>query len=175
MISKDITSGLILTTLISVCGTSPVRSVGKYLLNISSMDHYKCPDTPKWFSPEISLSPFPVSSDLHRHGETETPLYVFPLSLRTFKKLDLTVLPSREVCVLGMKLKNTILPSDYEKQFEIMTCIAVWFSPCIAKSNTEKRLQCFKNKIKSYEELNLNRVKSLNELLFHFFTPDQLI
>jgi hypothetical protein len=68
-------------------------------------------------------------------------------STRIFKMLDMVVLPSREVCVLGEKLKNYKLPE--KTQFYIMLSIAAWCFPCILDpmyTETERR-HCLEQKL----------------------------
>ena len=84
---------------------------------LNGNNYYACPKSPKLISAVINLSPFQVSSDSRDNSARDIPLVVIPISRRTFKKLDMTLLPSREVCVLGNKLKNFVLPE--KSQFAI--------------------------------------------------------
>lgn len=122
----------------------------------------------KRISPEISLSPFQVTSDAqHVVGSgmrPEQPLTIFPVSVKAFSKLGLEVLESREVCILGQKLKNIILPTDSSSQFEIMTGIAIWFSPCIQRTSHEQT-RCFTRQMKRFNAIDVNQVTSLHALL----------
>ena len=131
------------------------------ILRITSFN--VCPKSSKWISPEISLSPFLISSDSSNNEDSERPLMVVPLSTRIFKKLEMTILPSREVCVLGEKLKNIILP--YDSVFEIMTGIAVWFSPCISLPTNNDRMQCVRKSMKTVQNLDVTQFKTIYELV----------
>ena len=129
---------------------------------------YKCPPFPR-ISPEISLSPFQVTSDSHDGiSSDEQPLTIIPVSVRSFSKLGLLVLPSREVCIVGQKLPKIILPNDPDSKFEIMTGIAIWFSPCIQRTTESKRDRCFTRQMKEFNKLDVNEVKSLHGLLSKF-------
>ena len=125
--------------------------------------HNLCPKSSKWISPEISLSPFLVSSDSSNNEDVENPLVVVPLSIRIFKKLEMTILPSREVCVLGEKLKNIILP--YDSVFEVMTGIAVWFSPCVSIPTNNKRMQCIRQSMETVQSLDTKQFKTFYEFV----------
>ena len=125
-----------------------------------------CPESTNWISPEISLSPFIVSSDSSKEEDAENPLVVVPLSIRLFKKLQMRILPSREVCVLGEKLKNINLPDDGEDSvFEIMTGIAVWFSPCISIPANNQRMQCIKHSMETIQALDIKHFKTFYALV----------
>ena len=128
------------------------------------MDQYTCPSFRR-VSPEISLSPFQVTSDSRNGMSAEEPLTIIPVSVRAFSKLGLVVLPSREVCILGQKLPKIILPNDSGSQFEMMTGIAIWFSPCIQRTTQIKRKRCFTQQMKTFNSLEVNQVKSLHQLL----------
>ena len=92
----------------------------------------ECPVSSKRISPDINNSPFLVGSDaVDDSGNHEEKLIVVPISIGIFMKLELMLLPNREVCVLRKKLKNLRVP--YPSEFEIMTGIAVWFSPCFSR------------------------------------------
>ena len=132
------------------------------LMRISGTD--VCPKSSKWISPEISLSPFIVSSDSSDNEDTEKSLVVVPLSIRIFRKLEMTILPSREVCVLGEKLKNIRLPDD-ASVFEIMTGIAVWFSPCISFRTNNQRTQCITQSMETIQVLDIKQFKAFYELV----------
>ena len=123
-----------------------------------------CPVSSRRISPDISNAPFLVGSDaVDDSGNMEETLIVAPISLSMFMKLELSLLPTREVCVLGQKLKNLRVP--YPSEFEIMTGIAVWFSPCVSKPTNVERLQCFEKKMESIEDVNINRFKTLHHFL----------
>ena len=124
---------------------------------------YLCPKSSKRVSPETSLSPFQVGSDAG-NDESEAPiLIVVPLSVRLFKKLEMTVLPSREVCVLGEKLKNIFLP--YDSEFPTMIGIAVWFSPCISKQTYERQRHCFEEKLERIASVDVNTFRTFYEFV----------
>ena len=123
-----------------------------------------CPISSRRVSPDINNAPFLVGSDaLDNSGNQKEKLVVAPISLSMFMKLELMLLPTREVCVLGKKLNNLRVP--YPSEFEMMTGIAVWFSPCVSKENHVKRMECFDEKIESIEAVNINRIKSLHDIL----------
>ena len=144
----------------------------RYIRSYSRRDHNPCPKSSKIVSPEISFSPFLVGSDAPGHVNTEKqPLVVIPVSTRMFKKLEMGVLPSREVCVLGEKLDNLILPPDFDSQFEVMTGIAIWFSPCVSAPTHEKRMDCFTEKTKEIGALNISQFKTLYQLVKNMFFP----
>jgi len=124
----------------------------------------ECPVSSKRISPDINNSPFLVGSDaVDDSGSHKEKLIVAPISIGIFMKLELMLLPNRKVCVLGKKLKNLRLP--YPLEFEIMTGIAVWFSPGFSRPNNGKILECFDEKIKSIEAVNINHFKSLHDFL----------
>ena len=123
-----------------------------------------CPVSSRRVSPDINNTPFLVGSDaIDDSGNQEEKLVVAPISLSMFMKLELMLLPTREVCVLGRKLNNLRVP--YPSEFEIMTGIAVWFSPCVSKQTHVKRMECFDEKMKSIEAVNINRIKNLHDIL----------
>ena len=126
--------------------------------------HNECPASSRSISPDVNDSPFLVGSDaVDDSGNHEEKLIVAPISLSIFMKLELMLLPSREVCVLGKKLKRLRVP--YPSEFEVMTGIAVWFSPCFSKQTHEKRMQCLDGKMNSIEAVNINRFKTLHDFL----------
>ena len=130
--------------------------------------YYACPESPKFISPDITLSPFEVSSqkrssDSQNNSPREIPLVVAPISRRTFKKLDMTVLPSREVCVVGKKLKNFVLPQ--KSQFRIMVGIAIWFSPCLSLPTNTKRFHCMDQKVTAFQSIDIKIFKTFYEFL----------
>ena len=90
--------------------------------------HYACPNPSKWILPDISLSPFQVGSDYHNDRKPEQRFTVVPVTARLFKKLDMVLLPSREVCISGEKSKNFILTeSELLSELRIMIGIASGF------------------------------------------------
>ena len=123
-----------------------------------------CPITSRRISPEITDSPFLVGTDEVDHkGNKIEPMIVAPISRNLFNKLQLVVLPNREICVLGEKIKSLRLP--YQSEFEIMTGIAVWFSPCISRPTHVKRLECLNKKMKSINDSDITIFKNLHEFL----------
>ena len=120
--------------------------------------YYACPKSSTFISPDITLSPFEVSSDSQNNSEREIPLVVAPISRRTFKKLDMTLLPSREVCIVGKKLKNFILPQN--SQFRIMVGIAIWFSPCLSLPTNTQRFHCMDQKVKEFQSIYIKIFKT---------------
>ena len=123
-----------------------------------------CPVSSRIISPDINNAPFLVGSDaVDGSGSHEERLIVAPISLSTFMKLELMLLSTREVCVMGEKLKNLRVP--YPTEFETMTGIAIWFSPCVSKQTNDERMQCIDEKVKSIETVNTNRFKSDHDFL----------
>ena len=114
--------------------------------------HYACPKPSNGVSSERAVYPFQDSLVL-----------VEPASTRLFKILQMVVLPSGEVCVLGKKLKNFILPEN--SQFEIMLIIAVWCSPCISETTHTKRNHCFTEKLIFIELVTNKEFKPFSEVL----------
>ena len=108
---------------------------------------YECPKSSRRVPPEKATSPFQAALDDLNYDETKQQFTVPPVSIRLFKILDMVVLPSREVCVLGEKCKNYILPEDH--QFEILLSIAAWCFPCMSEPIHTKQRHCFKQKLSS--------------------------
>ena len=125
--------------------------------------YYACPKSSKFISPDVTLSPFEVSSDSQNNSAREIPLAAFQISRRIFKKLDMTVLPSREVCIVGKKLKNFILPQH--SQFRIMVGIAMWFSPCLTLPTNTQRVHCMDQKVTGFQSINIKMFKTFYEFL----------
>ena len=114
----------------------PVEYMSRGSLNSAG---FTCPPF-KRKSPEISLSPFQVTSQLRRTGSyDEKPITIIPLSARTLSKLGIVLLPNHEVCIRGKKLGRIVLPSNPIVQFEMMTGIGIWFSPCIQAATYTKK------------------------------------
>lgn len=127
-----------------------------------------CPVSSKRISPEINDSPFLVGTDGVTDTDTkEKSLIVAPISKKLFKKLQLVVLPTREICVLGEKLKNMRLP--YYSEFEIMTGVAIWFSPCVSRPTHMKRLECFDKKMNEINGVDIGLFKNLHDFLVAAF------
>ena len=108
---------------------------------------YECPKSSRRVPPKKTSSPFQAVLDDLNYDETKQQFAVPPVSTRLFKILDMVVLPSREVCVLGEKLKNYLLPED--SQFEILLSIAAWCFPCMSDPIHTKRKHCFEQKLNS--------------------------
>ena len=126
---------------------------------------YICPSIRR-MSPEISLSPFEVLSDSPNQVDKEPTLTIIPVSIKAFSKLGMAMLPTNEICVLGQKLPRIVLPNDdATAQFEIMTGIAIWFSPCIIRDTHQKRKTCFRRQMRKFNEMDIDQVKSLHALL----------
>ena len=125
--------------------------------------NYACPKSTKFISPDICLSPFEVSSDSQNNPARAIPLSDFHISRKTFKKLDMTVLPSREVCIVGKKLKNFILPQN--SQFPIMVGIAIWFSPCLTLPTNTQRVHCMDQKVTAFQSIDIKIFKPFYEFL----------
>jgi hypothetical protein len=99
---------------------------------------YACP---KSFTPEIASSPLQAGFDSLHYGETKQHFSGPPVPLELLKVLDIVVLPSREVCVLGERINNYILPEH--SQFETLLSIAAWGIPCMSGPIHTKRSHCF--------------------------------
>jgi hypothetical protein len=124
---------------------------------------YICPKSSKSIAPETSLSPFQVGSDSGNDEKEEEILIIVPLSVRLFRKLEMTVLPSREVCILGEKLNNIFVPRDSE--FQTMIGIAVWFSPCISKRTYERQTHCFEDKLERIASVDVKTFRTFYEFI----------
>jgi hypothetical protein len=128
---------------------------------------YACPKSTKWVSSETSPDllprkyPFHVGTENQNEGQTVQHLTFVPVATRLFKILDMKVLPSREVCILGEKLSSFILPEDFE--FETMFSIAIFCSSCIQEELQSKRSHCLEQKLRSIEWANTMKLKSLSE------------
>ena len=125
---------------------------------------YICPSVRR-ISPEISLSPFEVLSDSPNQVRKEPPLTIIPVSIKAFAKLGMAVLPTNEICVLGQKLPGVVLPNDPTTQFEMMTGIGIWFSPCIIRDTHQKRKSCFRRQMNKFNEMDIGQVKSFHGLI----------
>ena len=130
-----------------------------------------CPISSKRISPDINNSPFIIGSDsVDDLGNKEEKIIVVPISRQLFKKLELVILPTREVCVLGEKLENLRLPyrSKFE-EFRIMTGIAIWFSPCVSRPSHTERMKCFDKRMKSINLVDISVFKSLYDFMVAAF------
>ena len=130
-----------------------------------------CPVSTKRISPEINNSPFIIGSDsVDEPGNKEEKIIVAPISRSLFTKLELVILPTREVCVLGEKLENLRLPyrSKFE-EFRIMTGIAIWFSPCVSRPSHTECMKCFDKRMKSINSVNISVFKSLHDFMVAAF------
>ena len=148
--------------------TSPNDAIP--VINRSLMKNYvgeeKCPFSSKYITPAINYSPFLVGTDgVEAQGNGQKPVTIVPISTQIFQKLELVVLPNREICVLGEKLKNLRLPRDSE--FEVMVGIGIWFSPCVSKQTHAKRLKCFDKKIELANAMDLSLLKNLYHFLVY--------
>ena len=131
--------------------------------------HYMCPKYPKTLYVGTSLSVDQAITDSANKGTTEKSLYAMSPRLfmrkrgpRETNNLDMTVLPSNEVCVLGKKLKNVILPQNYQSQ--IMTGIAIWLSPCTLHpyfTIHEKSNECIERRLKAIELVDIDVFRRL--------------
>ena len=133
---------------------------------ITRNNHYICPKSPKTLYTETNLSKIPALTDSANNGITKKSLEVMhsqvfkrKTGLRAIKDLDMRVLPSNEVCVLGKKLKNIILPRNY--QFQIMNGIAIWLSPCTHIPINVKTNECIENKLKAMELVDIDSFRRL--------------
>ena len=136
---------------------------------------YKCPQTISNDIPHISLSPFDDSASLRKRDTSQSyvsvgPTRIIPLSTRMFRNVGMVVLPNHQICVHGMKIANVLLPDDRQTQFEIMTGIAIWFSPCIHAASEVKKEQCFKSQMTQLNKLDMMQVSSLHELVMKFLS-----
>jgi hypothetical protein len=95
-------------------------------------------------------------------GQTVENFTLVPIATRLFKLLDMKLLPSREVCVLGEKLSSFILPEDLE--FETMFSIAIFCSDCIQEERQSNISQCLEQKRRYIEWASTLKFKSLSEL-----------
>ena len=140
------------------------------VINRSLMKNYvgeeQCPFSSKYISPAINYSPFLVGTDgVDAQANGQKPVTIVPISTHIFQKLELVVLPNREICVLGEKLKNLRLPRDSE--FEVMVGIGIWFSPCVSKQTHAKRLKCFDKKMELANAMDLSLLKNLYHFLVY--------
>ena len=125
---------------------------------------YACPKSSKLVSPKIATSPVHDGLDSRNgYGRKLTkPQFTFtPLSVGLFKILDMVVLPSREVCVLGVKLKNYTLPDN--NQFQTMLSIAVWCLPCHSEPTSKKRIHCAEQQLNSIGSDDNKKFKTISE------------
>ena len=148
--------------------TSPNDAIP--VINRSLMKNYvgeeECPFSSKYISPAINYSPFLVGTDgVDAQGNGQKPVTIVPISTHIFQKLELVVLPNREICVLGEKLKNLRLPRDSE--FEVMIGIGIWFSPCVSKQTHAKRLKCFDRKMELANAMDVSLLKNLYHFLVY--------
>ena len=166
--SKTISMKKIALVVCLCCYTVPNDAIP--VINRSLMKNYvgeeKCPFSSKYITPAINYSPFLVGTDgVEAQGNGQKPVTIVPISTQIFQKLELVVLPNREICVLGEKLKNLRLPQDSE--FEVMVGIGIWFSPCVSKQTHARRLRCFDRKMEQAHALNVNLLKNLYHFLVY--------
>ena len=134
---------------------------------------YACPKSSNWVTPEMVLSPVEVALDSLNGGKTKKQFTVAPLLTRLVENLEMVVLPSREVCVLGEKLKNYIMPEN--SQFEIMLSIAAWCLPCISEPIHTQRSHCLEQKLNAigandntrFQEFSERLVAAIQEYFFY--------
>ena len=125
---------------------------------------YTCPPYSKWVSPKIASSSVQARIISRNGDETKRTKQEFtftPVSARLFNMLDMVALPSREVCVLGGKLKSYILPEN--TQFQSMLSIAVWCLPCLLEKIHTKRNHCLKQQLNSIGEDDNTKFKRFSE------------
>ena len=130
-----------------------------------------CPVSSKRISPEINNSPFIIGSDsVDDSGNKKEKIIVAPISRKLFNKLELVILPTREVCVLGEKLENLRVPyrSKFE-EFRIMTGIAIWFSPCVSRPSHTECMKCLDKRMKSINSVDISVFKSLHDFMVAAF------
>ena len=121
---------------------------------------YACPKPTKEVSSEISSDPLQLGTDYQNDGKLAQHFDVFPVATRLFKILDMAVLPSREVCVSGEKLRNFILPQDLK--FETMFSIAIFCISCIQEELQSKRSYCLEQKLRYIVSAYNMKFKSLD-------------
>ena len=126
-----------------------------------------CPKSPKTVYPGTSSSVIQTLTDSSNIGEIENSLDVMHFHLfklkrdpRAFRNLDIALLPSNEVCVLGKKLPNIILPQNY--QYEIMTGIVIWLNPCISIPNHAKSNDCIERRLNAMELVDIDAFRTWN-------------
>ena len=132
-----------------------------------------CPKTPKTLYPGTSSSAIQTVTESANNGKPENSIDVmhsraFKLKRdpRAFRNLDITLLPSNEVCVLGKKLPNIILPQNY--QYQIMTGITFWLSPCISIPNPAKSNDCIERKLNVMELVDIDAFRTFAFYTVHF-------
>ena len=138
-----------------------------------------CPISAKWVTPETVPSVVQVGSKYLNDGETKRHNKQFaftPVSTSFFQMLDMVVLPSREVCVLGQKLKNYILPES--NQFQTKLSIAAWLLPCFTTpSNHTRTRYCLeqqmnsigRNDMLSFKRFSERFLEAMQEYYYHHF------
>lgn len=125
---------------------------------------YTCPKNSNGVSPEIPYSPVQVGLNSRNVDEMKRSQQQFtfsPLPARLFKMLGMVVLPSREVCALGEKLENYILPEN--DQFPTMISIAAWCLPCLSEPIHTKRMRCLKQQLNSTGAENNTQFRRFSE------------
>ena len=140
---------------------------------LTRRSYYVCPKSPETIYPGASLSANQAGASSANNGKTEKSLEVIPPRVlrlafpsimgkrdpRAVKNLDMTVLPSNEVCLAGKKLKNIILPQNYRDQ--IMTGIAIWLSPCVSRAIHTKSNDCMEKRLKAMESIDVDAFRRL--------------
>ena len=159
---KLIASVIILCYFSSSNNAIPV--ISRKFSSIMLPEENECPVSNKYISPAINYSPFLVGSDsMDDKGNRDDTMIVVPISRHLFEKLQLVVLPSREICVLGEKLKKIRLP--YDSEFEVMTGVGIWFSPCVSKETHAKRIECFDKKMELVNAADVRLFRNLYDIL----------
>ena len=126
-----------------------------------------CPISAKWVTPETVPSLVQIGSKFLNGGETKRHNQQFaftPILTSFFQMLDMVVLPSREVCVLGQKLKNYILPEN--NQFQTKLGIAAWLLPCLTTPiHHTKTRYCLEQQMNSIGRNDMLSFKRFSERL----------
>ena len=137
--------------------------------------HYSCSSF-KTMHREVSLWQFQRLRRLRRQiGRThkDYATTIFPVLVKSFSSLGLTVLPNKEICIGRIKLDGVLLPRDPSAQFKIMIGIAIWFSPCIQPSSSIKRRNCIERQKKRFYNLEfIPLFISIQELVTKFRNPN---
>ena len=115
--------------------------------------------------PNMSMSPFYLARDHENQTQFTT---ILPLSLRTFTALGMVLLENNQLCLRGKVLSNFLLPNRLSAQFQMLTGVAIWFSPCLQRQTLNMRKNCFKIQRMEFEKLDWNEINSLYELLVKF-------
>ena len=132
---------------------------------------YSCP-LYKTMSREIPLSPFKLSSRVHRRNGRSDKGHIttiIPVYAKTFAQLGLAVLPNMDICVAGRKLERFRFPNNRFLQFNFMLTIAIWFSQCLQKETHIKIERCFDIQMNKFSKMQfLPLYLSLNNYINEF-------